>query len=351
MLIDLTYAMLCSEKGSCYFQALAHIPHTAHEILSYKTLPDVPNTEFILCFQRIIASIRQPGVEGHYISLEDVLKIFPEKFRGNTQQCALELFDHMYANMNDGESQLLSTMTGELKTIGLCKCGRKQSTRYEAHTIVPLKIINTDGELLKSTSVQKMLDNFKKPEMLPVSGNCNYCLKSLPIQKRTVFSKECPVSAFSIGIFEKMDNGRVRKRISRVHVESELSISYEGETSVTTKKQLTCVIYHVGNDKDSGHFICLIRGDDCWHQVNDSNVTRVKDHRLAGSSTMPFIVFYTPMEPIPDEMNHSIRTLTSRIEYLPLINPHVGYSLSSNRFLFFFRQFTYFLLYIMAGLL
>jgi hypothetical protein len=156
-----------------------------------------------------------------------------------------------------------------------------------------------------------------------------------------MFSTESTELVLSIPIFRKGQDGKFRKLISNINVEDKVSISYDHGTS---EKQLACVVYHLGPSKDYGHYITLLNYGGDWYKADDEHVTRVKDHCLDVTSAMPFLLVYTSssMVPVTGEINHSIRSLASRFEYLPLINPRIGYSLFSNHFLFFFRQITHF---------
>jgi Ubiquitin carboxyl-terminal hydrolase len=327
MMNYLTYAMLCSEKCSCCVQALARVVEIAEDILRYRILPDTPNAKFILGIQRIVASIHQPGAEGHCISLKDALSIFPKTFRGNSEQCARDFLDYLLSRLNDGDIQLLSTMVGEFMCTRKCVCGFQHGQSSEQHTIVSLTIPRNDyGIPSKHSSVQQMIKDISSPESNEVSGYCNSCLQNFPIDTELVFDKESRVLVLCIGIFQKLADGKFRKVISNIEVQSEVSIRYRHGNDV--RKRLACIIYHIGPDKEHGHFVASFEGPNgVWFQANDARVTRVNDHRLALDSAMPFLLFYRPMDPVTAERYQNIRMLASRFEYFPRINPFIMYSL------------------------
>ena len=136
-----------------------------------------------------------------------------------------------------------------------------------------------------------------------------------------VFSKDSPVLVMHINVYEQKPDGSLCKIISDVTVDEQVSIQH-GDKCVD--KKLACVIYHIGRTKDSGHYFARILGPNgTWYEANDEKVTVVSGPGLSRrKDVMPYLLFYTTSEPLPDSIHIALRTMISRFDILPLIDPN-----------------------------
>jgi ubiquitin carboxyl-terminal hydrolase 36/42 len=164
-----------------------------------------------------------------------------------------------------------------------------------------------------------MIDNLALTDTVELMESCSSCQKKLPVQKQMVFSKDSSVLVMEIKVFERMDDGALRKIISKIDIDDKVLIP-QGHENV--EKGLACVVYHIGKTKDSGHYVARFQGPNgIWFQADDARVSVVKSPRLATDTAMPYVVFYTTLDPVPDSIHRALSTLASRFEFLPLMHP------------------------------
>jgi Ubiquitin carboxyl-terminal hydrolase len=333
-------AMLWSKKCFCV-QLLANVPEFAIKLLSLTPVQDADhaahNAEIVLCIQKAIASIHQPGAEGHFFSIDALLKLLPEDFNGVTEQCVSDFLHYLLSVFDKGfpEVNPMDAMMGTMKLTLKCKCGHSRS-RYEKHTIVPLSIPSDGcGKPLQRTSVQQMVDNLSRFETVKAE-NCSCCGKNTPVRRRSVFSQKSSVLVMCISIFEWDSRFESSKKLlCDITIQNTVSIRYDDGNDCKT---LALVIFHLGEDQESGHYVVRLKGPDGrWYQADDKCVTGVNDHHIDSKIAVPYILVYKDITgPLP--VYPFISTLASRFEFYPL-KIQTGYSLFLNHFSFSFPSY------------
>ena len=286
-------------KNVCFFNSVIQALYSITEFRDYvlqlpALLDNISLLAIIDLFKEIRNSNNNPVVTSNYLKKVYLIDyIFGNQY--DAHECLLQFLEIVYPTTHHGDNMFKVSWLESVQ----CNC-LQQQVQQQQHRIENICHCSHNKEKLETENylqlevhdlfdiqtITSLIEDFQVQNNVVMGYKCDGCNHRSTSNKSDLLTSVSNVLIIHLKLF-RCEHNRNVKIIPNLNIEE--NISCYGNLT------LHAIVYHEGNEANSGHYTCDVKVNNKWFEISDTTVKEKRDKNFSCRQTdyrVPYIVMY-----------------------------------------------------------